>query len=271
MNSENKYIDIQDENVIQNKRRGDILHYSLSQVADLLGEEDSSIRYYTNVFDNILKIEISNKEFRYTNKDVDKLEFLINLKNKGMTIKEVQRYCEELPLDIDDILEVKEDNSLSAKEIISSVINLENEKFDNIKEYLSNKIDENTELIMQKTVELIIKEQAKQLDLFKTNIVNEFKDYIDYKSNTEDTISADLYNEMSAKMNTLLENRLSFENNVNSRLNNLNEVFITTGKTLADEIQRFKNIIERAYYVQEEIASQKSKQSLLGRLFGNKN
>ncbi|OOM76219.1 helix-turn-helix domain-containing protein [Clostridium sp. BL-8] len=268
MNSETNTLDIQDENIMQNKRRGDILYYSLSQVADLLGEEDSSIRYYTNVFDNILKIEISNKEFRYTNKDVDKLEFLINLKNKGMSIKEVQKYCEELPLDIQDLLEVKEDNSLSAKEIISSVIELESEKINNIKDYLSNKIDESNALIIQQIIESIIKEQNKQLDIFKNSIINEIKDYIDLKFNTN--VSMDSYSELSERVNTLIDNRILFENNVNSQLNNLNESFVTNGKNLADEIKRFKNIIERAYYVQEEIASQKSKQSFLGRLFGTK-
>ena len=80
MNAEDKYMNIHGETIVKNKKRGDILNYSISQVATLLDEEDSNIRYYTNVFDNILKIEISDKELRYTNRDIDKLEFLINLK-----------------------------------------------------------------------------------------------------------------------------------------------------------------------------------------------
>ena len=38
-----------------------------------------------------------------------------------MTIKEVQKYCEELPLDIENLIEVKENNSISVKEIISTI------------------------------------------------------------------------------------------------------------------------------------------------------
>ena len=124
MDSNDKYINVTDEDIIKNKKRGDILYYSVSQVATLLDQEDSSIKYYTNVFDNILKIEIADKELRYTNRDVDKLEFLINLKNKGMTIKEVQKYCEELPLDIEDLVEIKETNSISIKEIMTTDCNI---------------------------------------------------------------------------------------------------------------------------------------------------
>jgi len=150
MDSEDKYMAIQEGTILNSRKRGDILYYSISQVAALLDAEDSSIRYYTNVFDNILKIEISNKELRYTNKDVDKLEFLINLKNKGMTIKEVQKYCEELPLNIEDLVEIKENNSISVKEIITTIADLETKEIDDLKIYLTNKFDESNELFVQK-------------------------------------------------------------------------------------------------------------------------
>jgi DNA-binding transcriptional MerR regulator len=150
MNSEDKHIDIDEEFIIKNKKRGDILYYSISQVASLLGEEDKNILYYTNVFDNILKIEISDKELRYESKDIDKLEFLINLKNKGMTIKEIQNYCKELPLNIEDLMEIKDTNSLSVKEIIATIVASENKEIDSLKEYLVDKIHENNQLSIQK-------------------------------------------------------------------------------------------------------------------------
>ncbi len=50
MDSNNKYMTINEADIIKNKKRGDILYYSINQVANLLGQEDSTIRYYTNVF-----------------------------------------------------------------------------------------------------------------------------------------------------------------------------------------------------------------------------
>jgi len=72
MNNKDKYIDTQKVDYkIQNKKRGEILYYSIDQIADLLNESIGNVKYYTNIFDDLLKIEIVNKELRYTNNDVD--------------------------------------------------------------------------------------------------------------------------------------------------------------------------------------------------------
>lgn len=273
MDSEDTFMNIQDEVIIKNKKRGDLLYYSLSQVATLLNEEDSNIRYYTNVFDNILKIEISDKELRYTNKDIDKIEFLINLKNKGMTIKEIQKYCEELPLNIDDILEVKENNSVSIKEILTTIIDSENEKINNLKEHLSNKIDENHELSIQKIIKLIGEEQNEQLKLFKENILNEIKEYIDYKFDMQYKTDNSLVNELSLKIDGLISEKNSLSDNIKLQLNEYKQLSTSRDNNLIDEIKRFKNVIEKAYYVQQEIESQKEKisfTSFIYKLFGTR-
>jgi len=268
MDSGDKHINIHEEAIVKNKKRGDILYYSISQVATLLDQEDSSIRYYTNVFDNILKIEISDKELRYTSRDIDKLEFLINLKNKGMTIKEVQKYCEELPLDIEDLVEIKENNSISIKEIMTTIVDLQNEKIDNLRECLTNKIDENNELSVQKIAKLISQEQNKQLHFFRDDILNELKEYINSKFDTETEINTNLYNELSTNINNLIIEKLSLVDNIQLQLDKFNEVSISRDRNLIDEIKRFENVIERAYYVQQEMETQKEKISFIGRLFG---
>ncbi len=297
MDSNDKYINVTDEDIIKNKKRGDILYYSVSQVATLLDQEDSSIKYYTNVFDNILKIEIADKELRYTNRDVDKLEFLINLKNKGMTIKEVQKYCEELPLDIEDLVEIKETNSISIKEIMTTIVSSENEKIDNLKEYLTNKIaesnelsvqqivtsenekidnlkeyltnkiDESNELSVQQIVKLISEEQNKQLQFFRDDILNEIKEYINSKFDIENKVNTDLYNEFSINLNNLITEKLSLDDTIKSQLDKFNEISISSDRNLIAEIKRFENVIERAYYVQHEMDTQKKKISFMDKLF----
>ena len=68
MENKTQYISIQNNDTVtlQEKKRSGILSYSINQVAALLGESDSKIRYYTNIFDNLLKIQVSNKELIYT-------------------------------------------------------------------------------------------------------------------------------------------------------------------------------------------------------------
>ena len=268
MNSEDKYMNIHEEAIVKNKRRGDILYYSISQVATLLDEEESSIRYYTNIFDNILKIEILDKEFRYTNKDIDKLEFLINLKNKGMTIKEVQKYCEELPLNIEELVEIKENNSVSVKEIIATIVESENEQINKLKDHLANEFNESNKLSVEKIVKLIGEEQNKQLKLFRDNILKEIKEYINYKFDVEYETNKALYNELSIKIDNLMHEKLSLEDDIKLQLHKFNEISISRDRNLIEEIKRFENIMKQAYYVQQEIDSQKENISFIRRLFG---
>jgi len=268
MNFENKHMNIHEEAIVKTKRRGDILYYSINQVAALLDEEDSNIRYYTSIFDNILKIEILDKELRYTNRDIDKLEFLINLKNKGMTIKEVQKYCEELPLDIEDLIEIKENNSISAKEIIGTILDLENKQIDNLRESLGNKIDKSNELSVQKISKVIGEEQNNQFILFRDDLLREIKEYIDYKFDVESKTNKDLYNELSIKIDNSISEKLSLEDNIDLKFDKFNELCISRDRRLIEEIKRFENVIERAYYVQQEVDAHKEKQSFIGKLFG---
>lgn len=260
-------MDIHDELNVRNTKRGDILYYSISQVANLLGEEDRSIRYYTNVFDNILKIEISNKEFTYTNNDIDKLEFLINLKNKGMTIKEIQKYCEALPLNLEELVEIKENNSLSIKEIITTIVGLENKELNILKENLSNKIKQDNELHMKK-IDNLISEQNNQLELFKKDMLEEIKQYIDYKFDKNYEANNKLYNQLLQKIDDLISEKPSLENNIKLQLDRFNDISNSRDINLIDEIRKFKNVIERAYYVQQEMDSTKEKVGFIGRLFG---
>ena len=93
MNNKDKYINAQKlDYKIQSKERGEILYYSIEQVAALLNENIDSTKYYTNIFYDLLRIEIVDKELRFTNNDVDKLESLIKFKNKGMSNKEIEEY-----------------------------------------------------------------------------------------------------------------------------------------------------------------------------------
>ena len=290
MNSEYTSNNFQEEGIVTNKKRGDILSYSVSQVAALLGQEDSNILLFTNIFDNILKIEISDKELTYTNRDIDKLEFLINLKNKGLTTKEIQKYFESLPLDIEDIIGAKDHSSISGNEqfdnlkeylinkidennklVVERIIKSENEQFDNLKGYLTNKIDENNELIIEKIIKSVTEEQNKQLKLFKDDILNEIKEFINSKFDIESKANEVLYNKVSTKVDDLAAEKLSLEDNINLQMDKFTELSISRDKNLIDEIKKYANIMDQAYHIQNEMDTSKEKTGFLSRIFLDNN
>lgn len=204
MDYTNKYIDIKKDNNVKltTNERGEISYFSITQVADLLKEDDSKIRYYTNIFNDILQIEIEDKQLKYKNTDINKLEFLINLKNKGMTIKEIQQYCKEISLSDEDIQEINKKNILSIDDLIGTIVDAENKNFDKLNNQVTEKIKEDnlkSNEEMRTTIESeqnkfieklekankeyaedikksLIEEQKKCIDEFKTQLRNDFRE-----------------------------------------------------------------------------------------------
>lgn len=146
--------------------RGKALYFGTSQVSEMLDIPDSRVRYYTNVFDDILHIKISNKQRRYTQADIDKMKFMIELKDGGMSIKQIQEYCQTVDFEDSKEIQIKESNPLSIQtmakalleqqailmnemkqDIIDSVItevnkslNIQNDNFNSMKNDLSREV-----------------------------------------------------------------------------------------------------------------------------------
>lgn len=127
--------------------RGKVLYYSTSQVATMLEESDSKIRYYTKYFEDILNIETSNIQKQYTEKDIDKLKFIIDLKNEGMTLKQIKQYCEEVDFNNGEIV-IKESNPLG----------------------------------IQALAQALMEEQTKQIEIMKDDILQELKSFMQEQS-----------------------------------------------------------------------------------------
>lgn len=251
MENKTQYINIQNNDVLtlQEKKRSGILYYSISQVAALLGESDSKIRYYTNIFDNLLKIQVSNKELIYTDKDIDKLEFLIRLKNKGLTIKEIQSYCEELPLDDNDIS--KETNTLSVSDLISLISQSQINEISKLRSELFNYID-----------------QTKQ------DLTKDIKNYICTELSEQNKRSQAINDDMFSNVQDFIKDKLEYESSkMQENLSTLSKDIETKSIELNDQllcrIKKFENIVKKAYTIEHEIAAQKSP-SLIERLFGSK-
>lgn len=276
MENNNQYINIHNDDTlsIQENKRGGILYYSISQVATLLGESDSKIRYYTNIFDNLLKIQVSNKELIYTDNDIDKLEFLIRLKNKGLTIKEIQSYCEELPLDESDV-SIK-GNTLSIPDLISLISQSQVKEISKLKSDLFNYID---------TVKMQLADEMKdyirnEISENKTSIQNTFdqslsniESLINNKIESENTkIQEALFNLSNDNIEDLINDKFESESiKIQESLCNLSSDIesksIELNEQLVYRIKKFENVLEKAYTIEHEIASQ-NPPNFFARLFG---
>lgn len=166
--------------------RGKALYYSTSQVANILNQSDSKIRYYTNVFDEILNIEISNKQRRYTEADIDKMRFLIELKDEGMTIKQIQEYCQQVDFENSKEIQIKENNPLSIQSLAKAlleeqsklILEMKNELIKchmDMMEDLNNRLDIRDDRLKEDISITVDNVLSDKLDNFNSNINNKFE------------------------------------------------------------------------------------------------
>lgn len=258
MNNKDKYIDTQKfDYKIQNKKRGKILYYSIDQIADLLNENIGNIKYYTNIFDDLLKIEIVDKELRYTNNDVDKLEFLIKLKNRGMSLKEIQDYYNKSPL-TDTELQHPESNLLSVEELIDSIKEEQQIQFNNFKIELINDIQNDNSLYLQNITSTIIEAQNKSLNEFKQDLFKEIKEHLNSKFDNINEINLSLHNQLIANTTEFISEKIDSKNdelklNLQNDFSTSAQSSLTNNERLLKEVKDFKRVIQDAYYTQYQV------------------
>ena len=161
--------DVEFEDVSQQEKtiRGSVLYYSTSQVAQILGIPDSTVRYYTKVFDDILHIEISNKQRRYKNSDIEKLKFIVQLKEEGLTIKQIEEYCSEVSFQEGNGVQIKESNPLSIQALTKAIMDHQEKQIKAMEERIMDRINErilNQSMITSKTMEDIKEEICTTVD-----------------------------------------------------------------------------------------------------------
>lgn len=266
-----KYIDV--ENVthkIQNKKRGEISYYSIEQVSDLLNEDISNIKYYTKLFDDLLKIEIVGKELRYTNVDVDKLEFLIKLKNKGMSLKEIQDYYNMLPLN-DVEFQGSESNLLSVEELIDSIKKENQIQLNDFKAQLIHDIKNDNLLYLEKVTSTIIEAQNKGFQQLKEELTNEIKEKLNKKFDEVNETNISLNNKFISNTTEFISEKIDTKNDelrtvFQNDFSKFNELANTNNERLIKEVKDFKRVMQEAYYTQYDIAMESANNSFINKL-----
>jgi DNA-binding transcriptional MerR regulator len=271
MDNKDKYIDTQKiDYKIQNKKRGEILYYSINQVSDLLNENTSNIKYYTNIFDDLLKIEIVDKELRYTNNDVDKLEFLIKLKSKGMSLKEIQDYYNKLPLN-DTEVQHPESNLLSVEELIDSIKEEQQIQFNNFKIQLINDIQNTNSLYLENIRSTIIEAQNKSLNEFKQDLSKEIKEHLNSKFDDVNKINTSLHDKLIASTTGFMSQKIDSKNdelklNLQNDFDSFAQSSLTNNQHLIKEVKDFKRVITDAYYTQYQVEMDNANAGFLSKL-----
>ncbi|MGL5330110.1 MAG: MerR family transcriptional regulator, partial [Peptostreptococcaceae bacterium] len=89
--------------------RGRAKYWSPSQVADILDIPVSTVRYYAIQFADLLDYPVVNKQKKFLDSDIEKLKFILELKNDGMSLQQIKEYCSEVSF-TENGIQVKESN-----------------------------------------------------------------------------------------------------------------------------------------------------------------
>lgn len=271
MDNKEKYINDQKiDSKILNKKRGEILYYSIDQVADLLNESADNIKYYTNIFDDILKIEILDKELRYKNNDIDKLELLIKLKNRDMSIKEIYEYYNKLPLN-DSELQYSEGNLLSVEELINLIKENQQAQLNDFKSQLINDIQNVNSLYLNNISSMIIESQNKKINELKNDLSKDITEYLNNKFEKINEVNNNLHNKMISDTKEFISSKIDNKNeeltlNFKSGFDQFTELSSNNNERLINEVKSFKRVMEDAYYTKCEVEMENSNKGFFERL-----
>ena len=230
------------ENKIK-RRRGRILYYSLDQVATLLDMDESKVKYYINLFSQYVKLEIINKQARLHEKEILKLEFLIDLHSKGISNKQAEEYFNNMAFDdfdskFDTIIDPP-----SYEELLNSIKNIEHivslQNKNNINESYINILNEISSIKESLNLTKDINNLIEKLEKTNNETIKTITELADNKNN-------ELIDKITNLIKTADENR-----------SNKDIAFI-------NEVKKNISILTSAYNIQSEmIAEQKDNNFIL--------
>ena len=193
--NEDNIIDVDYSDAIKEELKrtinGEPLFFTTTQVADMIGVESSCIRFWGKRFENLLDIEVSNRNRQFKRVDIEKLKFIKKLSREdGLTLQQIEDYCTTKGFDMDNIEKsvIDSSNPLAIQTFITAVTMEMDKKLAIFSEELLNKIKEqqNINFTMQEELNEKLQETiaitvddivSEKLDSALTN----FKSYVDSK------------------------------------------------------------------------------------------
>lgn len=206
-----KYIDVNYESVKESNELENIegIYFNAVQVSKMLGESDSTIRYWAKEFGDILNIKMINGIKKYTKTDIDNLKYIRKLlKEDNFTISQAYEYCCKKGFNSETGL-IDANNHLAVKSLITAMTM---EMDDKIKSMQTNVIESNKEFMLkmmefQKTInEEIQKSIAITVDEVVSDKLDSFKEEFVQRIQQELAITKEDSKNIT-KMREMLEQR----------------------------------------------------------------
>ncbi len=223
------------ENKIK-RRRGRILYYSLDQVATLLDMDESKVKYYINLFSQYVKLEIINKQARLHEKEILKLEFLIDLHSKGISNKQAEEYFNNMAFDdfdskFDTIIDPP-----SYEELLNSIKNIEHivslQNKNNINESYINILNEISSIKESLNLTKDINNLIEKLEKTNNETIKTITELADNKNN-------ELIDKITNLIKTADENRsnkdIAFINEVKKNISILTSAYNIQSEMIAEQ------------------------------------
>lgn len=235
--SKRDIIDVQftevNEELLENKNiNKEPLYYNCMQVAQIVDEPDSTIRYWSKVFQPLLQIQTSNNVRKYTKTNIENLLFIKKLlKDDGLTVKQALEYCSEKGFDNETGL-IDTSNPLAVQTFISAMTEEMNKKI----------------LDMQNS---IIKQQQNMID-------NLNKMLIEREDQLKESISITIDDVISDKMEQISEN-------MNDKLDSIQKEIAVT-RDLNEKMDFMKNAMEERKK-ENQLATNTEKEHWWSKLF----
>ena len=222
-----KYIDVEYQDI--NRIKGsDNIRYNATQVSDMYDIPVSKVRYYMKAFEGILDLDYSNRMRRFSKDSLRKFDYLVKLKNDGMTVQQILDYCENKEVFSEESLNTP--NNPLTVEMLAKAISVQVEALMNdfkgqiISEVVSS-INESNQIFKEDiitTIDEVVSEKLEAVNSINDNILNIKEDILD-KDNNLDKHLADIKEDMDHIKQQQAEMKsayLTFEQVVSHEYNN---------------------------------------------------
>lgn len=227
----------------------DNLRYSATQVSDMYNVPVSKVRYYMKVFEDILNLDYSNKMRRFTKDSLRKFDYIIKLKDDGMTVQQILDYCENDNVFSEEALNTP-DNPLTvemlAKAISIQVESLMSDLKNQVIEEVVTKINETNSEFKEDlitTIDEVVSEKLEVIDDIEKNISNKISQVEENLSKREDNL--DLYfSEIKEKMESMEEKQDKIAHTASLSLEQVQKQMYERKSWLEKLVDKIKDRIE---------------------------
>ncbi|WP_080008840.1 MerR family transcriptional regulator [Clostridium botulinum] len=222
---------------------GKPLYYSTKQVAQILEEPTSRIRYWCDCFDDFLNIQRSGQNRQFTEQDIEKLKYIRKLlKKDGLTINQVKEYCSEK--DVTMLQEqVKSQDPIAFQALATAIMTEMETRIELIQKKM---IEDITTAVTKNISEKITQSISAELNIQKQYLDNTKKDMKDYISVT-----------VEDKLNENIDN---LKTHINATTENLSKQMKNDDVELVNSLK--KHMEERRQHVEDQ-----SKKGFFSKLF----